>query len=109
VESLHAGFGFQDQRRPRDAGNLLRPRRAGTSLAGFREVWGDDIKADVVEVLGEGDACVAVLRFQLRGVQSGIEVAVAESWAMWVVDGRIGRMEQYGTTAEALEAVGLEK
>jgi ketosteroid isomerase-like protein len=77
------------------------------ALDGFREVWGDDIKADLLEVLGSGDACVVVLRFRLRGVQSGVDIEVDESWAMWLVDGRISRMEQYGATPEALKAVGL--
>jgi ketosteroid isomerase-like protein len=77
------------------------------ALDGFREVWGNDIKAEVLEVRGSGDACVAILRFRLRGMQSGVDVEVDESWAMWVVEGKIGRMEQYGTTREALKAVGL--
>ena len=79
------------------------------ALAGFREVWGNGIRATVLEVLGSGDALVVVLRFQLRGVQSGIELDVDESWAMWTHDGKIRRMEQYGTTPEALKAVGLEE
>ena len=79
------------------------------ALAGFREVWGEDIKAEVIDVLGSGGACVAVLRFALRGVQSGVDLEVDESWAMWVVDGKISRIEQYGTTGEALKAVGLEE
>jgi ketosteroid isomerase-like protein len=77
--------------------------------AGFREVWGDRIKAEVVEILGSSDALVVVLRFQLRGAQSGVEIAVDESWAMWIRDGKITRVEQYGYTPQALKAVGLEE
>jgi ketosteroid isomerase-like protein len=77
------------------------------ALAGFREVWGDGMKAEVLEVLGSGDVLVVVLRFHLRGARSGVALDVDESWAMWVRDGKISRVEQYGTTPEALKAAGL--
>jgi len=77
------------------------------ALAGFTEIWGESIRLEIVEVIGSGDALVVVIRVRVRGEGSGVELQVLESWATWMAGGRIQRIEQYGTTPEALAAVGL--
>jgi hypothetical protein len=57
--------------------------------------------------LGLSDANAVVIRAHVRGAQSGIELAVEETWATWVRDGEIARIEQYGAREDALRAAGL--
>jgi len=53
------------------------------------------------------DANAVVIRAHVRVAQSGIELAVEETWATWVRDGEIARIEQYGAREDALRAAGL--
>jgi ketosteroid isomerase-like protein len=78
------------------------------ALSQASEVW-DAIRWEIQEIIGTNDAFVVALRFHLRGKGSGIELEVEEAWSMWMRDGRILRVEQWGTRAEALEAAGLEE
>ena len=73
----------------------------------FREVWGDSIRLEVLEVFGEDSPLVAVMRFDVRGVASGAELEVDEGWAFWMRDGRFMRIEQHGSRERALESAGL--
>jgi ketosteroid isomerase-like protein len=43
---------------------------------------------------------------RFRGMMSGVEIDVAETYAVRVTGGRIVRVEEYRTTEEALEALG---
>ena len=76
-------------------------------LALFRSVWGQGMRFSLLEVVGEGETLVVVVRIRLRGTSSGVEVEVEESWATWFRAGLIARLEQYGTRAEAIQAAGL--
>ena len=49
---------------------------------------------------------VAVGRFRLKA-HSGVELEVEESWAYWLTDGLVRRLEQHGTKEAALAATGL--
>lgn len=53
-----------------------------------------------------GDWVVAPWSAVLHGHGSGIEMPVAETYAVLVKNGRIKRVEEYRTVEEALEAVG---
>jgi ketosteroid isomerase-like protein len=44
----------------------------------------------------------------VRG-HGGVELEVVEGWATWIRDGKITRIEQYASKAEALEAAGLRE
>ncbi|OLE35760.1 MAG: hypothetical protein AUG48_09720 [Actinobacteria bacterium 13_1_20CM_3_68_9] len=77
------------------------------SQRSVREAW-ESIRAEPHEFI-EGDrVVVALIRFELRA-HSGIELQQDQGWAYWMRDGRIRRIEQYGTKQEALEAAGLSE
>jgi ketosteroid isomerase-like protein len=79
--------------------------RRGT--ASLREVW-NDFNAEILEVIDTEDAVVSVLRWRLRA-QSGVELEAVEGWTTWIRGGKITRIEQHGSKAEALEAAGLSE
>jgi ketosteroid isomerase-like protein len=77
-------------------------------LGMFRDVWAQGmLSLELREVLGEGDRVVVVVRAHVRASPNEAPLEVEESWATWVRDGRIARIEQYGTRDEALRATGL--
>jgi ketosteroid isomerase-like protein len=78
-----------------------------SGLESLREAWAE-FQGEILETVASGDAVVAVIRWHLRG-QGGIELEVVEGWANWVHAGKITRIEQYGSKAEALKAAGLRE
>jgi len=80
----------------------------GRALGAFKDVWGESMSLELVEVLGTAQPLIAVLRVALRGAKSGVELKVEEAWAIWLRDGKIARMEQYGDRQQALEAAGID-
>ncbi len=77
------------------------------SVQSFREVWAST-EFDVKSFIEVGDVVVVPLLFHLRA-QSGVELDVEEAWGYWVRNGRIRRIEQHPTKAQALEAAGLSE
>jgi ketosteroid isomerase-like protein len=77
------------------------------SLASVGEAW-DSISVELREVIEQDEVIVALLHFRLLG-HSGVELEVDQGWAYWMRDGKIHRVEQYGTKQEALEAAGLRE
>jgi ketosteroid isomerase-like protein len=77
------------------------------SLQSLKEAW-DRIETEARVFIGTGDVIVALLHFQLRG-HSGVELEVDQAWAYWMREGKIRRIEQYGSKREALEATGLRE
>ena len=77
------------------------------SMESLKEVW-QSIETEVREFIGTGDVLIALLHFHLRG-HSGVELEVVQAWAYWMREGKIRRMEQYGSKREALEAGGLSE
>ena len=75
------------------------------SVESFREVW-SSTTFEAQEFIPTGEGAVVLVLWHLRA-QSGVELDVEEAWAYWVRNGRIRRIEQYGTKREALEAAGL--
>jgi ketosteroid isomerase-like protein len=73
----------------------------------LRGVWAE-VKGEIIEIVGEGNEVVAVIRWELRS-QQGVELEVTEAWATWIEDGKIVRIEQHGDRREALEAAGLSE
>jgi ketosteroid isomerase-like protein len=73
--------------------------------ASMRQVWAE-LHSEILEVVESGDVVVSVIRWHLRG-QSGVELDEVEGWVTWIRDGKIVRIEQYGSKEEALEAAGL--
>jgi ketosteroid isomerase-like protein len=66
------------------------------------------MKIEPREFIHTDDAIVALLRFQVRA-HSGVEMEVEQAWAYWMRDGKIRRIEQYGSKREALQAAGLSE
>jgi ketosteroid isomerase-like protein len=77
------------------------------SLDSVHEAWAS-MKIEPREFIQAGDAIVVLTHFQLRG-HSGVELDVEQAWAYWMHEGKIRRMEQYGSKREALEAAGLSE
>ena len=53
-----------------------------------------------------GDWVVVPWSARVHGKGSGIDIDISETYAVLVTDGRIRRVEEYRTPAEALEAAG---
>jgi ketosteroid isomerase-like protein len=77
------------------------------SVQSFGEVWAT-MEFEAQGFIEVGDVVVVPLLFHLRA-QSGVELDIAEAWAYWVREGKIWRIEQHPTKAEALEAAGLRE
>ena len=77
------------------------------SQRSVREAW-ESIRAQPHEFIEGDGVVVALIHFELRA-HSGIELKQDQGWAYWMQDGKIRRMEQYGTKREALEAAGLSE
>jgi ketosteroid isomerase-like protein len=79
-------------------------------LEEFLEAW-DDLTVTVEELVDAGDRVVALVRYSGRGRESGIEIAGMTTDAqVWTLrNGKVLRVELYGGTAAALEAVGLSE
>jgi hypothetical protein len=72
----------------------------------FRDVWAEwAFEADAF--IEGAHAVVVPLLFRVR-CQSGVELVIEETWAYWLRDGKIRRVEQHGTEQAALKAAGLE-
>jgi ketosteroid isomerase-like protein len=77
-------------------------------LTRWESAW-DDYEATPEEFLDMGDRVVATLHFRGRGRGSGIETEARFYEVYTVRDGKIVRMDEYTTRAEALEAAGLRE
>ena len=76
-------------------------------VSAIGESWTDrfDEAMTFKEFIDLGDWVVVPWTARLRGKGSGIEVAVEETYAVRVSGGRIVRVEEYRSKAEAIEAV----
>jgi ketosteroid isomerase-like protein len=74
----------------------------------FREVL-DDMWFEAEDFILAGEQVVVPLRWGGRGKGSGVAVDERETWVFAVRDGVIVRVEEYRTTAAALEAAGLRE
>ena len=72
-------------------------------MAAFREVWAQ-LRGEVTNVTERGDAVAGTIRWSVRG-HGGVELEVTETWVSWFRDGKISRIEQHSTGAEAVEAM----
>jgi ketosteroid isomerase-like protein len=77
------------------------------SLESLREVW-ESMKIEAREFIETDEAIVALTCFRLRG-HSGVELEVDQARSYRMRNGKIWRIEQYGSKREALEAAGLPK
>jgi hypothetical protein len=66
------------------------------------------MKIEPREFIQANDAIVVMTHFQLCG-HSGVELEVDQAWAYWMREGKIRRIEQYGSKREALDAAGLSE
>jgi ketosteroid isomerase-like protein len=73
----------------------------------MRQVWAA-LHGEILEVVESADMVVSAIRWHLRA-QSGVELDEVEGWVTWVREGKITRIAQYGSKAEALGAAGLRE
>jgi hypothetical protein len=66
------------------------------------------MKIEPREFIQANDAIVVMTHFHLCG-HSGVELEVDQAWAYWMREGKIRRIEQYGSKREALDAAGLSE
>jgi ketosteroid isomerase-like protein len=76
------------------------------SLRSVREAW-KSIEAEPRDFIQMDEVYVALVHFRLHA-HSGVELEVDQGWAYWMRNGRIWRIEQYGSMQEALEAAGRQ-
>jgi ketosteroid isomerase-like protein len=76
-------------------------------VASLAELWADRFEHEMrfEEFIDCGDWVVVPWSGRLRGRGSGIEVEVSETYAVLLRGGRIVRVEEHRTKAQALEAV----
>jgi uncharacterized protein len=76
-------------------------------LARFLGSW-EDLQVDVQELIDAGERVVALVRFRGRAALTGLalEGAAVDAQIWTLRDGKAVRVEMYGGTEEALEAVG---
>ena len=79
-------------------------------LGVFLESW-DRLRVEVQEYIDAGDRVVALLRYSGRAALTGLELeGSAVDAAVWTLrEGKVVKVEMYGDTSEALEAVGLRE
>src|SRR3954447_22518007 len=78
------------------------------TLARWRDGW-DEYEQTAEEFLDVGHRVVATVHFQGRGHGSGVEIDQRFYEVYTVRDGKVVRMDEYTTRAEALEAAGLRE
>ena len=78
------------------------------TLARWRGEW-DEYEQTAEEFVDMGERVVATVHFQGRGRGSGIEIDQRFYEIYTVRHGKVVRMDEYTTRAEALEAAGLRE
>ena len=78
------------------------------TLARWRGEW-DEYEQTAEEFVDIGDRVLATVHFQGRGRGSGIDIDQRFYEVYTVRTGKIVRMDEYTSRAEALEAVGLRE
>jgi ketosteroid isomerase-like protein len=74
----------------------------------WNEAW-EGAETTLDEVIGRGDRVFLAARFHARGRASGVEVETRLYEVYTVRDGKVLRIDEYATRAEALEAAGLKE
>jgi len=69
----------------------------------------DEMRAEVEEVVGEGDSLVATVHVTAQGRASGVEVDVRLYFHFKVRDDKVAYIYEHQDRATALEAVGLSE
>ena len=77
-------------------------------IASLAEVF-EWVRAEALDVIGEGDRAVVCNRFRARGRRSGVEVDQRFFQALRFRDGNVLWWESFPSKAEALKAVGLKE
>jgi ketosteroid isomerase-like protein len=120
---MYAAFATRDWEAPADLCHSdLQYETLGVApgrLHGFREIteffdaWAGlygEFRVEAEEIVEAGDQVVAVERHSVRGLKgSKAEGMLGHSFACLISfkEGRISRVKEYATRAEALEAAGL--
>jgi ketosteroid isomerase-like protein len=74
-------------------------------MESFYGTWADDFIATVTSIRDYGDVVSVRAEFSGHARASGIPISGAVFQVMWIRDGLVTRIEDYATSAEAMEAV----
>ena len=78
-------------------------------IADTYEVWGNDVRLELTELIDLGDRVVTLADMPMRAQASGIPLAQTYAGVSTLKEGRVIRQQDYLTRAQALEAVGLRE
>jgi ketosteroid isomerase-like protein len=93
-----------------NAGTFTGRSEVGRWFGDWLATFDKDARFDVEEIVGVDESSVLlVARHRVRGIASGIEVETDVIWIYRLRDGKIAHLHSYGSRAEALKAVGLER
>jgi ketosteroid isomerase-like protein len=94
-----------DQPDARELHGLAGMRQASSE---WTEAWAEHTIA-AVEFLDAGDSVLVRTREEGRGRTSGITMQTGSTFVFTLINSKIARIQIFGSHAEALKAVGLEK
>jgi uncharacterized protein len=75
---------------------------------GFMAAW-EDFQAEIQQAVQAGERVVVALYYRGHGRDTGIEIEQTDWHVFTIRDGKITHWRNYGTQADALEAVGLSE
>jgi ketosteroid isomerase-like protein len=113
VINYHPDLEYHPYREFVEAG-LAEPCYRGPSgyrayIADTYEVWGNDVRLELTELIDLGDRVVTLADMPMRAQASGIPLAQTYAGVSTLKEGRVIRQQDYLTRAQALEAVGLRE
>ena len=80
----------------------------GQWLGDWDAAW-DEWSVELERLVDAGDSVVAIYTLRVKGKGSGLEFDRLEAQVLEFRSGKAVRLDIYGSTAEALEAVGLSE
>jgi ketosteroid isomerase-like protein len=79
-----------------------------TFMERFFEPFADDFTREITSVRDYGDAVSMRIAFMGHARASGVKISGVMFQVIWCRDGRIVRIEDFATSAEALRAIGIQ-
>jgi ketosteroid isomerase-like protein len=99
---------YEDQNLPDHVGEAYRGPE-GVARAARRWTEGQELRIDLLEIIGSGDHLVSVHQVRSRADHSGIEFDAPVAYAWTFRDGKVIHFKSFRDTGEALEAAGLSE
>jgi ketosteroid isomerase-like protein len=81
----------------------------GEYWSAVSEVWGSDLRMELLELIDTGDRLVALANLHARGQASGVPLSRKYAQVVTLKDGLVIHQREYPDHAQALEAVGVRE